>query len=478
MRHAIKQLLHLTYPMIILGGLGLLFRFFSFYPSVIAQEESIYMLVAREMLHGKHYYVDVIDTQPIGIFSIYLLFQMGVGKSIFLYRLLASLWAGFTAFGLFHLTSQRLKQTKMAWFVAISYLLLVSTYAEYGLSPNQGLYANGLIIWSLFLLTGGVGWWRYLLFGGLIGVVFIIQYSSGLCMLFLGLYFVWQAQKGWKNRKLQVFGTLLMVISFLLPGVVIYQYYHMIGYGDELLDTFQVGYSGPFRGTLLSQFGRTYLHFGRHFFPILPLAALGVAYGKSLTRSWYLLLLMWLCLTFFISPWIFPIGQSPDLMLAMLPLCILGAVGWFSKAAVLFNKERWLRYGGILILSTLLFSLTFRHKQMYLDARDTPAIIAQNLAPQLKPGDQLYTGNYEPILYFLLDKEMPTPYLRPFFLWNTNDPKPNIDLDKETQQILALNPRFLVLQKPIPDTPLSEALFLHYSLLEEMGDGIFIYERK
>jgi hypothetical protein len=51
---------------------SVILRFFSFFPAVISHDESTYLVIARGLLEGKTYFVDLIDTKPIGIFVLYL----------------------------------------------------------------------------------------------------------------------------------------------------------------------------------------------------------------------------------------------------------------------------------------------------------------------------------------------------------------------------------------------------------------------
>ena len=66
-----------------LTGLSLVMRFFSFFPSVMDHDESTYLVIADALRQGNVYLRDVIDTKPIGIFTLFAVFQILFGKSIF-----------------------------------------------------------------------------------------------------------------------------------------------------------------------------------------------------------------------------------------------------------------------------------------------------------------------------------------------------------------------------------------------------------
>ncbi|HQW03396.1 MAG TPA: hypothetical protein PLR30_13010, partial [Saprospiraceae bacterium] len=62
-----------------LTGLSLVMRLFSFFPSVMDHDESTYLVIADALRHGDVYLRDVIDTKPIGIFTLLAIFQMLFG---------------------------------------------------------------------------------------------------------------------------------------------------------------------------------------------------------------------------------------------------------------------------------------------------------------------------------------------------------------------------------------------------------------
>jgi 4-amino-4-deoxy-L-arabinose transferase-like glycosyltransferase len=84
-----------------LTGLSLVMRFFSFFPSVMDHDESTYLVIADALREGKVYLRDVIDTKPIGIFTLFAAFQILFGKSIIVLRIITAIWIALTAWMLY-----------------------------------------------------------------------------------------------------------------------------------------------------------------------------------------------------------------------------------------------------------------------------------------------------------------------------------------------------------------------------------------
>jgi 4-amino-4-deoxy-L-arabinose transferase-like glycosyltransferase len=222
-------------PLAVLLLVALVFRFFSFFPTVINHDESTYILIGREILHGKHYFVDVIDTKPIGVFLFYAVFQWLVGHSILLFRLFVALGVGLTGFGLFAIVDRHLGNRKGAWVAGAGYILMTSIFTYYGVSPNTELFFAGFTVFALWLLLGGTHWWRYLLAGGALGIGFMIKYVVAFDALAFGLLGIWLAHQREGRWWYGLGRGLIMLISFLVPFALVFQYYRLLGYESEFL---------------------------------------------------------------------------------------------------------------------------------------------------------------------------------------------------------------------------------------------------
>lgn len=465
-------------PVLGLLTVAVVFRFFSFFPSVINHDESTYILIGREILHGKHYFVDVIDTKPIGIFLFYTVFQWLVGHSIFLFRFLVAIGVGLTGFGLFAIVDQYLGNRKGAWLAGVGYILMTSIFTFYGVSPNTELFFTGFTVIALWLLLGGRQWWRFLLAGGALGIGFMIKYVVAFDALAFGLLGIWlahrRAGKWWQG----LWGGVIMLVSFLVPFALVFQYYRLLGHDAEFLYyTFEVPGRYPvdrlwWEGIIY------YLDFIARFLPITGLAIFTLVKGKKYLGDLYPFFIVWLFLDGLIIGW--P-GKSFGhyFIQWMPPICLLAGIAgsqnlaFFDQLKKIPLRWRW----GLALVATV--ALLFTQKKDYLDKWDHAKDTADALEKRLEGGDQIYTGNYHHILYYLLEKETPTPYVHRTLLWAPHHISAlEIDLEKETRQILALRPRFLTLEYVPPPTLLADSLYKYYQPVDTIGGRVTIYEHR
>lgn len=459
-------------------GLALLFRFFSFFPTVINHDESTYILIAREMLHGRHYFVDVIDTKPIGIFLIYMVFEWIGRDNILLFRVFTALWVGFTAFGLFAIAGRYLWGNLAGWTAGVSYILMTSIFTFYGVSPNTELFFNGFTVLALWWIIGGRQWWRYLLAGGALGIGFMIKYVVAFDALAFGLLTVWLAHQGEQAWWKGIGRGILMLITFVIPFGLAFQYYRLLGYDEAFLYyTFDV----PGRYPVDRQWWKMtifYLDFFLRYLPVSIFAGYALLRQRQVLADYWQFFIGWLLLDLFIIGW--PGKNFGHYFIQlMLPVCLLAGVGlatatpfrqWWRR---LPKSIRW----ALPLVGTI--AMLLLQKKDYYDKWDHPKEIAAYLASRLSPSDQIYTGNYQQILYFLLAKETPTPFVHRSLLWDAHHRAAlEIDLEKETRQILALRPRFLTLENPVPNNLLADSLFQYYRPIHTFRDRITVYERK
>ncbi len=101
-----------VFLMFVLISVGL--RFFSFFPSVLDHDESTYLIIGRDILHGKSLYSDVTDTKPVGIFLFYAGLEFLFGSSIFWKRFVFAVIVGLTGFLISRISKKLFKQNKVA----------------------------------------------------------------------------------------------------------------------------------------------------------------------------------------------------------------------------------------------------------------------------------------------------------------------------------------------------------------------------
>ncbi len=462
----------LLIPLGIFVALAVILRFFSFFPSVINHDESTYILIGESLLHGKTYFVDFIDTKPIGIFLVYAGLLTVAGKSIFILRLLTALWIAVTAFGLFRVSELWLNDRAAAWAAGIGYLFLTSIFTYYGINPNTELYFNLFTILALWCLLAGTDWWRFALAGGLLGLGFMIKYVVLFDALAFGLFFLWRY---YREEKLLIFGKLvLMGITFSIPFLIILWYYQSIGQLETLLYyTFEVTRKYPV-DTPWWKSAVFILQFLLRFFPLTFMAI--YAWWKLEGRDWKTLMALWFILDLFIILWPGKLFGH-YLIQWMLPLALLGGF-YFSDLCV--KPKFWQKIPakwGYRLLAFLAVVVIYFQKMDYYDRPDEPRAVAAYLQSRLQEDDVIYTGNFHHILYFLLDKESPTPYVHRSLLWDAkNIDALGIDTAQETEHLLAKAPRYMLWNGDFSGNEMAQKLFENYHQVQQFGDQLHLYE--
>ncbi|MEO0339739.1 MAG: glycosyltransferase family 39 protein, partial [Bacteroidota bacterium] len=214
---------------------AIVLRVFSFFPTVINHDESTYIVIADAMLKGQVYFVDVIDTKPIGIFLIYAGLMSVFGKSIFLLRLWTAIFMGATAFLLYkaHRTFGSKEHSAIA--SGVIYLLITSIFKFFGVSPNTECFFNLFTMLSLWLILRQKGGLEYVGAGLSLGLGFAIKYVVGFDGLAFALFlFIKQVQK---NKKWLLFWwrAAALAIGFFAVLFGVYKYYADLGALDDFI---------------------------------------------------------------------------------------------------------------------------------------------------------------------------------------------------------------------------------------------------
>jgi len=450
--------------LLILAGLialSIALRVFSFFPSVINHDESTYLVIGDALLSGNTYWVDYFDTKPFGIFGITAGVQWVFGKSIFFFRLFSACCLALTAFGLFLLQRFWGNSLRVGIASGVMYLIMNSIFTFYGVSPNTETFFNLFTIYAAILVfwPNKKSVMLYGLAGILLGIGFLVKYVVAFDALALGLFLLLDC---WRGRL--VFWDFfrkgfLMVAGFFIPFVLLYSFYANIGETDSFLfHSFTVSsrYPNSPRVFHLLKFLADFL---LRFLPITVFFVAALLHKNIPTRLKQFGMLWGICsLTAVMAP---GIAFGHYFIQFMLPFSFVAGWTFGIKKIELPSYLKWLFRPqiGYSILGVLLSVNLFFQKMDFFDKTDDPRIVADYLAEQLKPGDQIYTGNYSHILYYLLDRKSPTRYVHPSLFWSAQHiAAMDIDIDQEIQLIKAAAPRFVLMRKEFPDERFEELL--------------------
>lgn len=476
-------------PIKVLGlliGLVLVVRFFSFFPSVIDHDESTYIVIADALSAGQVYLRDVVDTKPIGIFTLFAIFQTLFGKSIVVIRIITALWVALTGWMIYLVHRQLIADAAIpghnpAPFASgMIFVCIMSIFTGFGISPNTEHFFVLFSITALYLVV------RYdkplwmLVAGLLLGIGFMIKYVVLFDALAIGLFYLWQQVTAGKKWSYWLTRCTLMAIGFVIPFSIVWIYYLQMDMGSTFLYySFQV--SGQY--FILPPWYKYVLYVLDglwRFFPVTIWFFYCLWHWRSTGPAIPLLSGMWGVLALIII--LLPGKMFPHYFIQfMVPLSLL-AGSFFDVRRSPGKALAWIRKPGVgyIILVILVITNVFLQKKDYFDKRDYPREVAAYLNANLKPGDIIYTGNAYQILYFLTGTRSPTPYVHPSLLWTIeNNQALGINQQEEWNKILDQNPRFLIVKKELPaGHPMLAVLGTTYAEVKSFGKEVRVYERK
>lgn len=462
-----------------LVGLAILLRLFSFFPSVINHDESTYIVIADAILNGHTYFVDYIDTKPIGIFLLFAGLEWIFGSSIPVLRLITAVWLGLTAFFLYKIHQVLGHHARAGIASGIIYISLSSVFTYYGISPNCEIYFNLFTILSLWLILRSRGGWEYFLAGLLLGSGFLIKYVVVFDGLAFGLFLLVGQFRTERSLAAFVRRSALLSAGFLIPFLIVYLYYIQIGAAQTFIfHTFTVAARYPETQTVLDA-AVFLLDFLLRFLPVTLLFLLALLYRHT-NRQAYRLGLLW-CLCTLIAVLLPGNTFGHYFVQFMLPFSFVAALIFGTPRVKLPPWVRWIfnpKVAYPVMIALLLVNLYFQKKDYY-DQLDYPRIVAQYLAGRLEPQDRIYTGNYAQIIYHLLDRHSPIRYVHPSLFWERKHLDAlEIPVAEELQKLKNDPPRFILVQERLDDNRLDNFLEKNYRMVKTFRENkIKIFER-
>jgi 4-amino-4-deoxy-L-arabinose transferase-like glycosyltransferase len=467
-------------------GFALLLRFLSFFTSVIDHDESTYIVIAAALLDGKVYWRDVIDTKPIGIFTLFAIFQAIFGKSILMIRLITTIWIALTAWMLYLVHRKLLPASAPDVYNSgpvasgILYVLMTSIFTFFGVSPNTELFFNLLTVTALWTIVSyrHVAW--FFLAGLLLGMGFMIKYVVLFDAIALGLFFIWKQVIERKKWIYWLTRCVWMGIGFLVPVLITWWYYRQLGMEDTFLFfTFELSgryfHHPPFIEYLIFL-----LDCLARYLPITFWFVYCASKWRVTGPSLPVLSVLWggLALIIVLVPGKF-FGHY--FIQVMAPMSLL-AGSFFDRRREVPKSIAWMRKPAFVypaLIAIIFLTLGFQ-KADFISKQDYPKEVAAFLNQRLQPGDILYSGNYHHIIYLLTGTSSPTPYIHRSLLWDAENIKAlNIDQEAELQKILQQKPRFILIGKPVPeDNILTLTLASSYKLIQTFDQKATVYERR
>ena len=477
------------HPLLILAALTLLstvMRFLSFFPSVMDHDESTYLVIADALRNGDVYLRDVIDTKPIGIFTLLAIFQLFFGKSILIFRIITAIWIALTAWMLYLTHRELIKDSPGYQHNAgplasgVIYVFIISIFTFYGISPNTEHFFNLFTITALFLILRYQGVLWIFLAGALLGLGFMIKYVVLFDALAIGLFYVWrQVSAGNKWMYWFLRGT-LMATGFIIPFLCAWMYYRQLGM-EETFMFFSFELSGRY---IIDAAWYDYIRYVMdgllRFLPVTVWFVFCSWHWR--TTGLGLPLLAWLWGSLVIIIILLPGKLFAHYFIQfMLPFSLL-AGSFFDPRRTPGRALAWMRkptIGYPILIVLIIVNMAFQ-KSDYFDKADYAAEAATYLNTHLQPGDILYTANAPQIIYLLTGTNSPTPYVHPSLIWDKDNSKAlGIERNEEWHKILEQKPRYILIKDNLrPDNPMLPALDTMYHQIKTFGKELVLFEQR
>lgn len=425
-------------------GLGLILRFFSLFISVIDHDDSTYLVIAQALTAGQLYWVDVFDTKPIGIFLIYGFFMKVLGLTgIVSFRILATLFIGSTSFFIFKIILLKTHHTKAAFLGGLAFLLMNSTFTFYGISPNTETYFTFFSALAALIVLTGQWEGRYFIGGLLLGIGFVIKYVVLFDMVGLGLVVLLTVDATLVQRMGKV---IWMALGSILPFFGVAFWYWSLGHWDTFyFHSFEVSGRYPSSAPIWEYPLHLIDFLGR--FCIISFMA-GIFFYRRIYNSLGWNIQFWLFLTW-VSALIPGKFFGHYFIQSMVPMSLMFGLVLAKEGTFLRSKFKGLyqtKTGIIVFVLWALIAIIFQ-KLDYWDRPDDNKEVAAYLSGKMEAGDQIYTGNSSQIMYYLLDKKSPIPYVHPSLFWQSQHIEAmEIPVDQIIADLKQLEPEYIMMK--------------------------------
>lgn len=466
-----------------LAGISVALRVLSFFRSVIDHDESTYIVIADAVRKGAIYWKDVIDVKPGGIFWLLAGMQSVFGSQIWMMRLLAALFLALTAFFMVETRLALGASFRGAWASGVIYLFLNSLFTFYGVSPNTETFFGLFVMLAFWLALRQQGFFPSWFAGLLLGYGFLIKYVVLFDALALGLFLLWEWLRSQPRTARAFWQMVWLTLGFLIPFGVVYAWYIHLGLQKEFLFyTFEVSSRYPVTADW-QDYVLSLVDFHLRFLPVVFFFYVALFRART-ALLWKRLAVLW-ALCIFIPIYLPGKFFGHYFIQLFLPLSMLA--GAFFDLPVserpVFSRVLFGRGRGYALLGLLVFANWYFQKKDYIDRPDWPARLAAQLKKELQPTDRLYVANYHQIIYHLLDRPSPTPYIHRGLLWTpAHRHALGIDPKKAVQDILDSQPDAILVQDSTGYAPFDYWLRDNCQKQElgetERGQKLYLYQRK
>ena len=288
--------------------------------------------------------------------------------------------------------------------------------------------------------------------GLLLGIGFIIKYLVLLDFIAIAsFFFIYEMiQNKWKFTWSSFFPYVLAVISFIIPFLCVNLYFYL---GDHF-DAFSfITYDLPGRyrqDSSVLKYISLVFDFTLRFLPVSILSFYVLFSNKTILKGWQKYFLVYWVFAVLLAIYLPGKGFRHYAIQLMLPVSLLAGLAFHPK--FIFNKYLSKVFSGktgLILLVLLIGAGQVSGIAGKFTSTDQPRIIAKYLQDKLDENDVVYVANDKQVLYYLLKKDCPTPYVHPtIFTKQEHAYAFNMDPEQEIRKVLDQNPKFIIVKQP------------------------------
>jgi len=468
----------------------------TFFVSVLDWDESLYVLMAEQWRQGHLPYTTIWDNKPIGIYSIFVLFQSVFGNPVVAIRaatIAAISGAAFAVFRIALLIPQAAGKNRLGCAVLAGIAFIICSLSNDGLAANTEIFMAAFTAFAVLCaispaLCAQAPVLRGMVTGLLFGLAFMTKYVAIFEAPAIGFLLIFISAG---TPRARILGCLGAVCGFCLPLLATMLLYgatgHLRVWWDCSIASNFLRVATPISGGALSyvlglQLTRWLPLFGAAAVLLAgaPLLALRVARTGAVSRMarFHMFLVLWLaggCVGVAAAKLFYDhyFLQILPVLCVSLALVLARATGGMSlwKREVLFAAILAIPcFGAGESLMAACLPLVTAQDGPQVPHQDTPARIAAAIA-NLPPGSprQVFVFDYQPIIYSLAGQTPPTRYAFPSVLTKCFlSHVAGVRAAAEIHRILAADPEFIVRSQ----YPLTGSTVINQAVYDEVNQDI------
>jgi hypothetical protein len=431
--------------------------------SEIDIDEGIFALMGREVARGNLPYTSLFDIKPVGLWVIFGLANALIGNHLISIRFLGTICVSITAFIVYKIAQNASVSQRYAVVAPITYMAFttqltgLATHTEIVLAPFSAL--GVLILYrSMFVNSGRALVWQMVASGFSFGVAFsvktVVAIPSAALLIYV-LYIKHSFNELTKEKIITYFviyvasGSLLFILSallYILAGHFEIFWYANFGFKLEYIA------SSESIGMLFRNIIRITTQIWPIFtivFVFLYICITKFGYMKNRCKLTYIFMLIWIFAEGFAvaAPWQF----FPHYFLLLIPpsaVALSLITRHLTEEFIIDGKRRFVPLIVSLYIALIpLVQHFYIPPWMNIIKPDVQRQMADIIKKYADVEGSVFLTTVEPMVYFLGDFKLATPYVFPSHLFGRHQSIVPVDTLAEIRRVMQGNAAVVVIER-------------------------------